>query len=193
MPVTGSPPSNNYGSFYAINGDWIEPTSQAELEALLQPIRAYQKNMIVVFNPPHDSRATIDWTVIRDQLLPQANDWLDGELNHRYAVPLRKTKKAGTQYDMNIVNAAALYVAQRIESRTFAGAAMPNESPYADKLTEMRDVLLQDLKLGIRLRGQHLKGRNRFVDPNAEPYEEPGQGATGGKGHFVAKTNTPTV
>ena len=120
------------------------------------------------------SDATMDWRVIWDQLIPEADDFINIQLQSRYGVPLRKTCKpvagVATEYQKRIQDLAALYIAWRIESRTYSGAQNPGSSEYGDDLETQLNSFVNELTTDkIRLRGQRLKGPYRTVNPRFVP------------------------
>lgn len=161
--------------YYMTNGDSTEPTTQEELDTALLPIRAWLKTLTATFDPPDDANNTVDWTIIWAQLLPDSDDFINTQLQARYRVPLRKTVNLDddgipTEYQRRIREIAALYVAWRIESRTYPGAYNPGKSEYAGVLETQLNTFINELTTDkIRLRGQRLKGAYRTVNPRFAP------------------------
>lgn len=181
--------------YYLLHGDWVDPTNIDELNVLVAPVRSWLKNISVYYDEPADQRASIDWTVIRDQLLPDSNQYINDALRWRYEVPLRKTVKivngVATEYNRKLVMLAGLYIAYRLETFQFEGAMNPTMSQYGtwlgQQLTRAVNELTSD---SLRMRGQRLKGAYRIVNPRFEPMKAAvSTDSSGGQG--VAGNPTP--
>lgn len=164
--------------YYLLHGDWTEPDDQEELNTLLASVRSWLKNFLVNYDPSYSSATSIDWVLIRDELLPDSNQFIDDSLRARYAVPLRKTTGASggqaTKFDRRIVQLAAVYIAWRIETFQFPGSAHSEHSEYGKWLETVMNQLVNDLVTDkIRLRGQRLKGQYRTTNPRFEPTQSP--------------------
>ncbi len=162
--------------YYLLHGDWTDPTSQDDLNTLLTPVRAWLKNITVFFEEPDDQRVSVDWRVIRDELLPDSNQFINDSLRWRYEVPLHKTVGVtggvATQYNRKLVMLSATYIAYRLETFQFAGAMNPVVSQYGVWLGEQLTRMVNDLTSdGLRMRGQRLKGAYRVVNPRFEPVQ----------------------
>lgn len=165
-------------TYYLLHGDWIEPQDQDELNTLLAPIRSWLKNVSIDFDVPDQSYNSIDWTLIRDYLIPDSNEFIDDSFRPIYGVPLRKTVNINpstgkaTKFNNRIVDIAAVYIAWRIETFQFPGAANPEQSTYGKFLEGTLNQFINDVvTFRTRLRGQRLKGKYRTVNPNFEPVE----------------------
>jgi hypothetical protein len=129
----------------------------------------------VVLDPHDDINNTIDWHIIWDELIPDSDDFINTQLMTRYAVPLIKTESPDasgnpTKYQRRIVQLAGLYIAMRIESRTYSGAQNPGNSEYTKVLeTHLNSLLNEILSDRVRLRGQRLKPIHRTVNPRFVP------------------------
>jgi len=89
----------------------------------------------------------------------------------RYWQPTWVQDPGPSQYQDRIIDIAALYVAWRIESRTYAGAQNPGSSEYAEALETQLNTFLNEVTSDkVRLTGQTLKGGNRFINPRIMPY-----------------------
>ena len=171
-------------SFYALGGDWVEPTDTEELISLLSPIRSWLKIFTVVFDPPDDIQATIDWRLLRDEILPDSNEFIEDALRFRYQVPLRKTESVvggvPTRYERHLVQLGSTYVAWRIENYMFSAGQNPNLSEYGKFLEAQMNQMINEIVTDkVRLRGQRLKGTHRTVNPRFEPSKAMDQVRTG--------------
>jgi hypothetical protein len=160
--------------YYLTHGNSTKPLTQEELDEALRPVSSWLKVFSVIIDP-HDSISnTIDWHIIWDELIPDSDDFINTQLMPRYAVPLRKTdgivSGVPTKYQRRIVQLAGLYIAYRIESRTYSGAQNPGNSEYAKALeTQLNSLLNELLSDRVRLRGQRLKPVYRTVNPRFVP------------------------
>lgn len=160
--------------YYLTHGRSEYPDSQEELMGYLSPLLSWLKIFAVDFDTPDSPDATIDWRIIWDELIPDSDDFLNTQLMPRYSVPLRKTERVvngvPTRYQNRIIQIVSLYIAMRIESRTYSGAYNPNTSEYTKFLeTQLNSLLNEILTDRIRLRGQRLKGVYRTVNPRFIP------------------------
>lgn len=164
--------------FYLLNGDWSDPLDQEELVTTLFPVKAWHPTFTVWYDPPIDQRASIDWRLIRDQFLPDSNQFIDDAFRFKFSVPLKKTETivsgVATEYDRHIITLAAIYIALRIETWQYSAAKEPGLSEYSKFLETQLNQLVNDIVVDkVRLRGQRLKGAFRTVNPRFEPLVSP--------------------
>lgn len=161
------------GNYYAINDGAFVSTTDADIEDSCKDITFHVKSVLLNKDhtdvTPNNSTQSIHWMDIRDILLPDANNFVDDALRLVYYTPLKMTEAGGTNYSRHIVQIASLYIAWRIESRDYPGAGMPTQSEYSDTLKAMMNERINELLIGsVRLRGQRLKSKNRFINPRIE-------------------------
>lgn len=178
MPNTGSIDIVSGAStavYYAIDGAFPTSPTQAELDSKFQHMMYWIKSASIQTDPTDISIAStnysIHWMHVRDELLPDSNDFIDDALRVKYYTPFSKTINGKANFQRHIVQIAALYCAWRIETRSYPGGGMPNDSQYAITLRTMMNERLNELLAGaVRLKGQRLKANNRFINPHIEEY-----------------------
>ena len=126
----------------------------------------------------------------------EADDEIDAILSQCYYTPLRKVPRKRTGGDVTWVypeqvveSARQLVVAKLISAKyrgsQFAGSSEVAKATREEAIIAMSEVVNDTLSAGSSiLRGQKLRGRNRFVRPQITPSSPgtPTQGGAGGIG-----------
>lgn len=162
------------GNFYAINDGYFNDASEATIKSCLRNIMFWIKSATIQADPTltdveTSNNKSIHWKDVRDQLLPDANNFLDDLFRVKYYTPFNKTLASKTQYSKHLVQMAALYCAWRIEERDYFGGGQVNESDNGKILRTILNERINEVLSGaVRLPGQRLKSTSRFINPHIE-------------------------